>query len=889
MPNKGISEKLIFTQSLILKSLSINDKNHLFEKSELVSFPKLSKPESIIIFDKGDIGDCMYILIDGAVDISTIDLDDQENVLTHYKKPGDYFGEQSLFDSLKKRTARATVVSDSCVLLKINKQEFDDIILDKQPGMYDELNEHGNFLLQKDSVVFSKFLSKQIKHQIREEKISSGSLIINEGEVGKRFYLILDGSAKVWRGGNHVATLIEGNYFGDAAIIQDKKNEITIEAEYNLTVGSIEAEDFRGLYNDGASSTVKEYIDRMNGFNRNDHGVIYSQHQSHYKNKNSLTTILTYPNGEACSITKVVGNTQLAKYARQVAVLDDNGNSLGKQDIELRPNDLLISPDKNSQSPIFYLQKNRLVAAEINGDYDNLDQLIPAIIERKRIWPWQQALYRSKGDLWIRSINEDPTDTAVICSCMGTTRGELKKKLAFGCETTEQLADETGASLACGFCKSSVEEIATSSAKMMKATLISTSGEESFCNKKKDIKYFRFRPENGCVENFLPGQHIKLESKINGQWIQRAYTLCSDANQKDYYEIAVKRERCGVFSQWLHDELTEDSDVFISKPQGHYHLSTTTKKPIICFVGGVGVTPAIAFLRYLTNIEHKYPLYIDYSVSSNDEIAFEQEFKQVSKDNFNVNLRVTERRTKQNDAYEGSERREVLGKNRISKVDVEKIVIQYPDADFYLCGSRSYDEAIKFYLSNCGVKEEKVHSEQFDNSQKRSKILMAGSVITLLLVLLFFIMPTYLVPTSVYSIDLVALMPSDYSGYGILGLGVIGLLIALPRRYDWVRKFDSSSWRLVHVWLGISALILLFFHTGFSTGGLHTTLLTICFLALFILGAAAGIVIALQEKFSPAKTYVFKRNFKWLHVLVSWPLPILLLTHILSTYTDSWF
>jgi predicted ferric reductase len=236
-----------------------------------------------------------------------------------------------------------------------------------------------------------------------------------------------------------------------------------------------------------------------------------------------------------------------------------------------------------------------------------------------------------------------------------------------------------------------------------------------------------------------------------------------------------------------------------------------------------------------------------------------------------------------------TERREVIGKNRLSKTDVENIVSQYPDADFYICGSKLYDEAIKFYLSSCGIKEERVHSEQFDNAVKRPQALMAGSVITLLLALLFFIMPAYLVPNSVSSIDLVALIPSDYTGYGILSLGLIGLLMALPRRYNWVRKLDSSTWRLIHIWLGIFALILLFFHTGFSMGGVYTSILMACFLLLFICGAAAGIAISLQEKFSPAQTYIYKRNFKWIHIFISWPLPILLLNHILSTYTDSWF
>ncbi|NOR69749.1 MAG: cyclic nucleotide-binding domain-containing protein, partial [Methylomarinum sp.] len=777
-----------------------------------------------------------------------------------------------------------------CVLRKINKKEFDEIILAKQQGLYDELNEQGNLLLQKDSIVFSSFLSDHVNNQIKEEKIAPETAVFKEGSEGKRFYLILDGRAKVSRNGTHIATLVEGNYFGDAAILKKQPHQVTIEAEDNLTVVSIDAIDFRRLYEDKESTTVREYIDSMNGFNRNAHGVIYSPHQSHYKNKKSLTTILTYQNGEACSITKVFGKSHSAKYAKQVDIVDENGKSLGKQDIELRQQDLLETSATSPQLPLLYLQNNRLVAAEINAEYANLDHIVPAIIERKIIWPWQQALYRSKGDLWIHSAHDDPRDAAVICSCMGTTRRELKQKVAFGCVTAEQLANETGASLACGFCRDSVTEIATSSAKMMAAKVVGPLGEVSYCNKNKDVKCFRLRPENGCVEDYLPGQHIKLEGKINGQWIQRAYTLTSNANQNEYYEIAVKREPCGVFSKWLHDELDENSEILISKPQGHYHLIPSTKNPIICFVGGVGVTPAIAFLRYLTTIKHKHALYIDYSVSTKDDISFEKEFKQIAEDNFKVNLRVTERRSNRNDLYTGRERRESIGKNRISEKDVESIVTQYPDADFYICGSKPYDEAIKYYLNHCGVKEEKVHSEQFDSSQKRPQALMLASCTTLIFALLFFIMPPYLVPSSVHSIDLVELIPSDYTGYGILGLGLVGLLIALPRRYGWVRKLDTSIWRLMHVWLGVFALILLFLHTGFSMGGdVHTTFLTVCFLTLSILGAVTGMTIALQGKISPAQTYIYKKNFKWLHILVSWPLPILLLTHILSTYTNIWF
>ena len=154
---------------------------------------------------------------------------------------------------------------------------------------------------------------------------------------------------------------------------------------------------------------------------------------------------------------------------------------------------------------------------------------------------------------------------------------------------------------------------------------------------------------------------------------------------------------------------------------------------------------------------------------------------------------------------------------------------------------------------------------------------------------MFFILPSYKIPESIGSFKFITFFPSEYTGYGILGLGIIGLIISLPRRWKWVQRYDSSTWRLQHAYLGLLALILLFFHTGFSMGSVYTMMLTSCFLVLCILGSTTGISIAAQEKISPATTYIYKKYTKLLHILAGWPLPALLLAHIFSTYIDSWF
>ena len=886
-----LNQKSIFEKSFVLKSLNAEDLTIVYDKSVIIEFSKKTDNSKRILFDKGDVSNCLYILISGIIDITTIDLAGKEHIIASYDNPGDYFGEQALFDTLKIRMARAVFSSDNCILRKINQKEFYDIILAKQDGLHETLNKLGHSFFQKNSLIFSRFLADEASHEIYEENIEAGTWICKEKNTGERFYLVLGGYAKVFKKGVFIAELIGGNYFGFQALINEKTHDVSIKAESKLRVVSISGNKFLQLYND--SEVIREYIEKMDSYQESYqesyHGMIYSEYHSHYKNKKSMTRILTSPNGFSCSITKVLAKKQILKVVKQIDIIDDDGKKLGKEDIALCQHDLLISSLNNEEYPRFYLHKNNLVAAEIEGEYIHLDRIIPAIMNKKIIWPWQKSLYRFKKDLWINDIVNDPTDSAVICSCLGVTRGELKRKVAFGCVTTKQLANETGASLACGFCKESVAKIAASKGKMIAAQLVSPLGEASYCNKKQNIKYFRFKPKNEPVDTFLPGQHIKVESKINGQWVQRSYTLTSDANQQAYYEIAVKREEKGVFSRWLHDKLREDSEIFISKPQGSYHLTVSVNNPVVFFIGGVGVTPAIAFLRYLTGIQHKFPLYIDYSVSTEEEIAFEEAFRSISEAHFKINLRITKQNINTKSPYNSQGQHITLSKNRISKQDVENIVLQYPDAEFYICGSSLYDEAINNHLSECDIKPEKIHSEHFDNSQKRSIPLFWVSFLSLFISLMFFILPSYKIPESIGSFKFITFFPSEYTGYGILGLGIIGLIISLPRRWKWVQRYDSSTWRLQHAYLGLLALILLFFHTGFSMGSVYTMMLTSCFLVLCILGSTTGISIAAQEKISPATTYIYKKYTKLLHILAGWPLPALLLAHIFSTYIDSWF
>lgn len=128
------------------------------------------------------------------------------------------------------------------------------------------------------------------------------------------------------------------------------------------------------------------------------------------------------------------------------------------------------------------------------------------------------------------------------------------------------------------------------------------------------------------------------------------------------------------------------------------------------------------------------------------------------------------------------------------------------------------------------------------------------------------------------------------SGYSLLALSVMAALLSFRKRWlpaAIVRRIgEFGSWRLVHILIGITALAVLFAHTGFRLGHNLNFGLMSCFLTASVSGATIGLTTALEHRIStsPATAARLRSLALWLHVLALWPLPLLLCFHILSVY-----
>lgn len=166
---------------------------------------------------------------------------------------------------------------------------------------------------------------------------------------------------------------------------------------------------------------------------------------------------------------------------------------------------------------------------------------------------------------------------------------------------------------------------------------------------------------------------------------------------------------------------------------------------------------------------------------------------------------------------------------------------------------------------------------------------LLGSLIALAFVTIISLVPAIPVSDTVQRPNFLETYWNDkfwkqVTGFSLLGMSLVGLLMSVKKR--WLQKLfgDFSYWRLLHVVLGTVCAVTLVAHTGLHLGENLNQLLMLDFLVVLTLGALAGAVVALGHTLD-SKAYARLRGFwAWLHILASWPLPLLLAIHILTVY-----
>jgi CRP-like cAMP-binding protein len=88
---------------------------------------------------------------------------------------------------------------------------------------------------------------RTIRRAVDEISVDAGTVLVEEGSIGREFFFILEGTASVRRKGRKIATLGPGRYFGELALLDRKPRSATVVSETEMTLLVLEQRSFNGL------------------------------------------------------------------------------------------------------------------------------------------------------------------------------------------------------------------------------------------------------------------------------------------------------------------------------------------------------------------------------------------------------------------------------------------------------------------------------------------------------------------------------------------------------------------------------------------------------------------------------------------------------------------
>lgn len=127
------------------------------------------------VFHEHDRGDALYVVESGSIRVWVRDEDVQDITLSELK-PGDFFGELSVFDG-GERSANATAIVDT-ILHRLSRQDFQAFLVKYPDAAVDVIREIGARMRQTNALV-SKRVTRNI-NRVMEEKMTIGQKVADQ-------------------------------------------------------------------------------------------------------------------------------------------------------------------------------------------------------------------------------------------------------------------------------------------------------------------------------------------------------------------------------------------------------------------------------------------------------------------------------------------------------------------------------------------------------------------------------------------------------------------------------------------------------------------------------------------------------------------------------------
>jgi ferredoxin-NADP reductase/DMSO/TMAO reductase YedYZ heme-binding membrane subunit len=221
-----------------------------------------------------------------------------------------------------------------------------------------------------------------------------------------------------------------------------------------------------------------------------------------------------------------------------------------------------------------------------------------------------------------------------------------------------------------------------------------------------NVRTFRLVPTAGAALPFQykPGQHLSLTLPIDGKNVYRSYTIASSPSRPGCCELTIKREDMGTASRHIH-ALKPGDTLAITAPSGRFTFTGENANAVALLAAGVGITPLMSILRYLTDRRWGGQIYLVYANKTQSDIIFKKELETLAAQH--PNLHITHTLTRDTDPLWPGLR------GRITPDLLTSTIPNLQQTPFYICGPTEMITATSALLRSLNVPEKNIFTESF--------------------------------------------------------------------------------------------------------------------------------------------------------------------------------
>lgn len=214
---------------------------------------------------------------------------------------------------------------------------------------------------------------------------------------------------------------------------------------------------------------------------------------------------------------------------------------------------------------------------------------------------------------------------------------------------------------------------------------------------------------------FLPGQHLPVQTTLDGKIVRRTYSISSVPGQMPL-EIGVRVQPGGKFSGFVANELKVGDALEVMPPFGQFHASVDAgnQKTYLAFAAGSGITPILSIVRSTLENEPGSRFLLFYGNRSQRTTMFIDDLYAL-KNRFAERLQLYF-------LFSQEEQEFPIFSGRIDQDKVAQLYKAFcaglePDEAF-ICGPDTMTEAVRAALSDLGMADDVLHAERFGAAKK---------------------------------------------------------------------------------------------------------------------------------------------------------------------------